>query len=135
MQKRHADQDQRHFADIEKNIDDTYPLLFRARADKADNSRRHAVTQIYADNDRIYGLKGQKARCGEGLQDTDRRRGALQDERDSGACQIAQYGVIAEACEQPLHHTGFCQNIDGTGHIHQSGEQDTEADRYISDLL
>ena len=74
MQDRNADQDQRHLADIEENIDDTYSLLLRARADEADNTRGHTVAEIDADDDRIHCLKCQHARCGEGLQDTDRSR-------------------------------------------------------------
>ena len=74
MQDRNADQDQRHLADIEENIDDTYSLLLRARADEADNTRGHTVAEIDADDDRIHSFKCQHARCGEGLQNTDRSR-------------------------------------------------------------
>ena len=72
MKDRHADKDQRHFTDIEEDIDDTDPLLLRACADKAHDSRRHAVAEVYADNNRVYRLKGKHARGGKRLQDTDR---------------------------------------------------------------
>ena len=104
MQDRDADQDQRHLADIEEDVDDTYPLLLRARADKADYTRSDTVAEIDTDDDRVHCLKCQHARCGKGLQDTDRSRRTLQNKRNSRAGKITEYRVVAKTGKQPFHH-------------------------------
>ena len=134
MQDRDTDKNERHLPDIEENIDDTDSLLLRARTYKADDAGRHAVAQIHADDHGIHRLESQHARRGKRLQNTDRRRGTLQYERHGRTGQIAEDRIVAETVEQALHHSGFCQNIDGACHIHQAGKKDAEADGNIADL-
>ena len=63
VQDLNADEDQGHFPDVEQNIEDTDPLLFRLRADETDNSRRHAVAEINTDDHRINALEREHAGC------------------------------------------------------------------------
>ena len=73
VQNGDTDKDQRHLADIEDYIYYTDSLLVCVRAYKAHDTGRHAVAEIYADNDRVYSFKSQYSRSRKGLQDTDRR--------------------------------------------------------------
>ena len=124
-----AEEHQHGLAEVEEDVHDADAPRLRLCADGDHDGGRDAVAEVDADDDGVDGLEAQHAGGGEGLQDADRDRGALQHEGHARAGQVAEDRVVAEAGEELFDRAaGLREIVHRAGHVHQSGEQDAEAD-------
>ena len=128
VRDRDREQHQDGLAQVEQDVDYADAFGLGLRANGADDGGRDAVAEVDAHDDRVDGVPDKKPRHGERLQDTDGRGRTLQQERDARAGQITEDGIAAQSGEHPLEQSAVRQARDGTGHVHQAGEQDAETD-------
>ena len=83
MQEIDRCEEQHGLVEVEENVHYAGALGVGLRADGADDGRRDAVAEADVDEEGIDGAEGQLARDGEGLQDADGCRGALDDGCDA----------------------------------------------------
>ena len=98
-----ADHDDQGLAEVVEDVDDTDTLCLRLGADGTYDGGRDAVAEINADDDGIGAPPDEKSGGGEGLQDTDGGRGALQGEGDTRARQVPDQGIVADAGKEILY--------------------------------
>ena len=135
MQHGHDDEHQQALAQVIQDVHDAHALRVRFRADGADDGGGDAVAQVDADDHGVDRLEGQQAGHGEGLQDADGGRGALQHEGHARAGEIADQRAPAEAGQNRVEGPAVGQGIHRAGHVEQAAEQNAEAHRDIADVL
>ena len=100
--------------------------LVRFGSDPADDKGRDTVTDINADDNGKHAAEIQSHRTGQGLQDTDDRRRALDNTGDNNARKESQEVIVLKGCQQDTEHIAHI--TDGRAHIDESHEQDAESD-------
>ena len=91
-----------------------------------------AVTDIDAHDDREHTAEGHADGTGNGLQDTDNSRGALDHARDSHAGQKAEKIVVFKGGQQPAQTVA--QGADCAAHVHQTDKENAEPHQDGADI-
>ena len=133
-QNSHQKQEQNRSDGIERDVDDARPLGVLGRADGADHGRGDAGAQIDAHDDRIgHGESDPRPRhrCHR-LEHTNRRRRALDNDRQDKAKENAEQGIIQEP-HKGNKRVRTHQRLHAAGHQVQTYKQDAEADADIAD--
>ena len=126
---------QQHHAadDIKIKVDQCGALAILGGA--ADGQQRgEGRADVGTQNDGDGRAEGDKAGAGQCLQDTDRCRGRLDDDRDHHAHENAEDGV-GHADEQVLERRALPQGRNAGIHQVHAGEQDAEAQHDLADVL
>ena len=122
--------------DVKQQIGGRYTLCLFVGADAAQKNG-HALANVLADDDGNRRCKGDGARRGERLQDTDRGTGALDHRSDDKSCQNSDQGIFKRS-KEGLEFLGFPQGQEYLLHGIHAVEQNTETGKdtgYFLDLF
>ena len=120
-------------ADVVDHMHHDRAYLLRLGPDAAHQVGGQAVAHVHADDDGENAAEAHAHGAGEGLQDADHRRGALDDAGDQGAGQKAQQVVALEGGEQPAQSAA--EGADRVAHENEPHEQDAKADGDGADVF
>ena len=112
--------------DVKEDMDHARALGVSLGADGANDGGRDAVADVDADDDGVNGRKCQRAGRGDGLQNADGSRGALQQEGDARAQQEAEHRLAGELIEHIGKALGLRQRADRCRHAEKSGKENAE---------
>ena len=119
--------------DVEVQVDEGGALaVLGGAADGQQRGERSADVGTQHDGDGR--TEGDEAGAGQSLQDTHRRRGRLDDDRDHHTHENAEDGV-GHGDEQLLKHGALPQRGHAGVHQAHAGEQDAEAQHDLADVL
>ena len=124
-----------HGADHVEHQMDHSGTLCRLMGTHAGKQRRHAGTDVLSkrninrrapDHDTVHGQR---------LQDSDRRRGTLDNTGDDRTGQDSEDGIASQGCKYRCKDRCITIRLDGAGHEAQTDKQNAEADKNGADFL